>query len=75
MTIPKLYSSMTPKQLSSIEGLMDLDLSEDETEFKMMTSIFKKKQWKIVYEGKKKKLTSTHLLFLNKKIFLLIMNE
>ena len=59
MTIPKLYSSMTPKQLSSIEELMDLDLSEDETEFKMMTSIFKKKQWKIVYEGKKKKLTSS----------------
>ena len=50
---------MTPEQISSIEELMDLDLSDDEKEFKMMTEIFKTKQWKIVYEGKKKTLTST----------------
>ena len=58
MTIHNLYSSMTSKQLSSIGELMDLKLSNDENEFKIMTDIFKKKQWQIVYEGKKKTLTS-----------------
>ena len=43
---------MRPKQISSIKELMDLDLSDDEKEFKMMTEIFKKTQWDIVYEGK-----------------------
>ena len=61
MTIAKLYSSMRPKQISSIKELMDLDLSDDEKEFKMMTEIFKKTQWGIVYKGKKKTLTSAGL--------------
>ena len=52
---------MSSKQLSSIGELMDLKLSNDENEFKMMTNIFKGRQWQIVYEGKKKTLTSCGL--------------
>ena len=58
MTIAELYSSMNSKQRSSIEELMDLELSNDEKEFRMMTEIFKGRQWQIVYVGKKKTLTS-----------------